>query len=330
MLIPLSYGAITVSGWVITVPWDDRVRRRFKLRELDIFMAVLSAGSMGKAAVHLNMAQPAVSKAVSDLEHMLGVRLLDRSRQGVEPTAHGSALFKRGMAVFDELRQGVQELDFLSDVVAGELRIGCTDTISNAIVTPLVLRLTEQYPRIVFHVDIRNPPLLGRELTARNIELAISRVTPPAEAGESVEILFEDRVVVVTGKKNPLTRRHKITLANLVNEPWVVFDSVLWKRLTDSFGESGLAPPHVSVVTHSINMHNELAASGRFLTPVPSFALKLPRSNPLLRALPVALPNSRHRIGIRTLQNRSLTPLAQLFIERVRAFTKPLAMSEAK
>jgi DNA-binding transcriptional LysR family regulator len=311
------------------VPWDDRVRRRFKLRELDIFMAVLSAGSMGKAAVRLNMAQPAVSKAVSDLEHMLGVRLLDRSSQGVEPTAHGSALFKRGMAVFDELRQGVQELDFLSDVVAGELRIGCTDTISNAIVTPLVLRLTEQYPRIVFHVDTRNPPLLGRELAGRNVELAISRVTPPTEPGESIEILFEDRVVVVTGKKNPLTRRHKITLADLINEPWVVFDSVLWKRLTDSFNASGLAPPHISVVTHSINLHNELAASGRFLTLVPSYVLKLPRSNPLLRALPLTLPNSRHPIGIRTLQNRSLSPLAQLFIERIRAFTKPLATSEA-
>jgi len=314
---------------VKAVPWDDRIKRRFKLRELDIFMTVIGAGSMGRAAIRLNMAQPAVSKAVSDLEHMLGVRLLDRSRQGVEPTAHGSALFKRGMAVFDELRHGVQELDFLSDPTAGELRIGCTDTISNAIVTPLVLRLTEKYPRIVFHVDTRNPPLLGRELAGRNIELAISRVTPPAEVGESIEILFEDRVVVVTGKKNPLTRRHKITLANLVNEPWVVFDSILWKRLTDSFSASGLAPPHISVVTHSINLHNELAATGRFLTLVPSFALKLPRSNPLLRTLPVALPNSRHQIGIRTLQNRSLSPLAQLFIERVRAFTKPLAMSEA-
>ena len=103
----------------------------------------------------------------------------------------------------------------------------------------------------------------------------------------------------------------------------------LRQRLTDSFSASGLAPPHVAVVTHSINQHYELAASGRFLTLVPSFALKLPQSNPLLRALPVALPNSRHPIGIRTLQNRSLSPLAKLFVEHVRAFTKPLAMAQA-
>jgi DNA-binding transcriptional LysR family regulator len=67
------------------VPFDDRARRRFKLRDLDVLMAVIDAGSMGKAAARLGMAQPAVSKAVADLEHMLGARLLDRSRQGVEP-----------------------------------------------------------------------------------------------------------------------------------------------------------------------------------------------------------------------------------------------------
>ena len=91
------------------MPWNDRIRRRFKLRELDILLTVVDAGSMAKAATRLNMAQPAISKAVADLEHLLGVRLLDRSRRGVEPTAHGSALLKRGIAVFDELRQHFNE-----------------------------------------------------------------------------------------------------------------------------------------------------------------------------------------------------------------------------
>ncbi len=307
------------------MPWDDRIRRRLKLRELDIFMTVISAGSMGKAAARLDMAQPAVSKAVADLERTLGVRLLDRSKQGVEPTAHGSALLKRGVAVFDELRQGVHDLDFLSDPTAGELRIGCTDPIAIAIVFPLIARLTLQYPRIVFHVLTRNPPNLGPELAARSIELAISRIIAPAEAGESAEILFQDRVVVATGNKNPLTRRRKITLGDLGNEPWVVLGTVFRKLVADAFGAAGLPPPHMSVITDSNNLHIDLAATGRFLTVVPGFALKLPQPNRLLRALPVILPNSQHPIGIRTLQRRSLSPLAQLFVERVRAITKPLA-----
>src|ERR1700692_2457939 len=108
---------------MLPMPWGDRVRRRFKLRDLDILMAVIDAGSMGKAAARLGMAQPAISKAVADLEHVLGVRLLDRSRQGIEPTPYGLALVKRGVAVFDELRHGIKDIDFLADPTAGELRL---------------------------------------------------------------------------------------------------------------------------------------------------------------------------------------------------------------
>ena len=103
-----------------TAQWNDRVRRRLKLRDVDILLAVIQTGSMGKAAGALNMSQPAVSKAIAYLEHALGVRLLDRSRQGVEPTPYGRALVKRGVAMFDELRQGVQDIASLTDPAAGD------------------------------------------------------------------------------------------------------------------------------------------------------------------------------------------------------------------
>jgi hypothetical protein len=66
-------------------------------------------------------------------------------------------------------------------------------------------------------------------------------------------------------------------------------------------------------------------ATGRFLTVVPGFSLRLPRKHPSLRALPVELPKMQHPIAIITLKDRSLSQLAQLFIERVRKITKPLA-----
>ena len=108
----------------MTAQWNDRVRHRLKLRDVDILVAVIQTGSMGKAASVLNMSQPAVSKAIAYLEHTLGVRLLDRSRQGVEPTPYGRALIKRGVAIFDELRQGVQDIASLTDPTVGEIRMG--------------------------------------------------------------------------------------------------------------------------------------------------------------------------------------------------------------
>src|SRR5215475_8037017 len=112
------------------MPWDDRIARRLKLRDLHVLRTVARLGSMNKAASRLAISQPAVSKSITDLEHVLGVSLLDRSRQGVEPTPYGAALLKWSATVFDNLRQGVEELDFLADPAAGELRIATTEVIS--------------------------------------------------------------------------------------------------------------------------------------------------------------------------------------------------------
>jgi len=111
-------------------------RRRLKLRDLDILMAAIETGSMGKAARRLDISQPAVSKAVVELEDALGVQLLDRSRRGVVPTPYGLALGKRSVAIFNDLRQGVQDIDFLADPTKGEVRIGATEPIATAIVLP--------------------------------------------------------------------------------------------------------------------------------------------------------------------------------------------------
>ncbi len=93
----------------------ELVDPRLKLQHLKVVMAVAEWGSMAKAAKHLTISQPVVSKVIADLEDVLGVRLFDRSPQGVEPTAYGHALLKRSIAIFDDLRTGVDELKFLAD-----------------------------------------------------------------------------------------------------------------------------------------------------------------------------------------------------------------------
>jgi DNA-binding transcriptional LysR family regulator len=102
---------------------NDRIGRRMKLHDLHVLMAVVQAGGMGKAARRLNTSQSAISRSIGELELAFGVRLLDRSRQGVEPTQYGRALLGCGAAVFDELRQGVKSIEFLADPTAGEIRV---------------------------------------------------------------------------------------------------------------------------------------------------------------------------------------------------------------
>src|SRR5829696_6373289 len=106
---------ISVQKWVPSMQMSDRIGRRIKLHDLHVLMTVVQAGSMGKAAQRLNTVQPAISRSIAELEYALGVRLLDRHRQGVEPTAYGRALLECGTTVFDDLRQGLKNIEFLAD-----------------------------------------------------------------------------------------------------------------------------------------------------------------------------------------------------------------------
>ena len=95
-----------------------------KLHDLHVLMSVVQTGSMGKAASLLNTTQSAISRSITELEHAVGVRLLDRSRQGVEPTEYGRALLDGGAAVFDDLRQAVKNIEFLTDPTVGHITVG--------------------------------------------------------------------------------------------------------------------------------------------------------------------------------------------------------------
>ena len=99
---------------------EQRISRQLKLRDLHVLMTVARCGSMGKAADQLSVSQPAISKAVADMETALGVRLLDRNPRGVVPTIYARALLDRGLVAFDELKQGIEHVNFLANPTTGE------------------------------------------------------------------------------------------------------------------------------------------------------------------------------------------------------------------
>ena len=131
----------------------ERARRHIKLRDLHILLVVARRGSMAKAAVELAISQPAVSRAIADMERALGLRLLDRGRNVIEPTPYGSALVKRGVTIFDELTQGLQELEFLSDPAVGQLRIGSSESVAAGLLPAVIDQFAQRHPGIRLNVE---------------------------------------------------------------------------------------------------------------------------------------------------------------------------------
>jgi len=307
---------------------SDRIGRRIKLQDVHILMAVAQAGSMGKAARHLNTSQPNISKSIADLEQALGVRLLDRHRQGVEPTEYGRALLDGGAAVFDELRQTVKSIEFLADPAAGEVRVGCNPLLAASFVSAVVDRLSRRYPRIMFHLVTGYVEALRHQLSERNVDLLIARkLGPIADERLGFEFLFDDSCVVVAGAQSPWARRRRIGLAELVNESWALPPpgSGMASIAMGAFVTKGLDYPRMTVVTDSPQVRMSLLATGRFLTIFPASTVRFPTQRPELKVLPVELPMAPVPNGIVTLKNRTLSPVARLFIDTAREVAKPLA-----
>ena len=320
-----------LSNRAARTDWSDRIGRRVKLRDIHILLAVVNCKSMAKAAEHLAVSQPVVSKVIADLEQRLGVRLLDRDRHGAEPTVYGLALLKRGVAAFDELRQGVEDIEFLRDPTKGELRIGCAETVIGGLIARIIEQLSERYPQIRFQVYL-TPVLFAdyRALRERNVELYIGRI-PHAIAHEDfdVEVLYDEPLLVAAGANSRWAHRRRIKLVELMDEPWVLPgpESIIGGLIADLFDASGLAVPQSGVVCGSILMNNALLATGRFLAIYPGSLLRLSAKRLGIKPLPVELPFRSTPVGVVTLKNRMVSPLAKLFLDCAREMAKSLAES---
>jgi DNA-binding transcriptional LysR family regulator len=280
---------------------------------------------MGKAAAELAISQPSISKAIADAEHAIGMRLLDRGPHGVEPTMYGRALLKCGLAVFDELRQGVKALEFLSDPTSGELRIGSTEALAAGFMSAVLDRFSRQYPRAAFHlVPADSVTLVERELRQRNVELVItstSTVVPDRDV--EIENLFTDRFVVMASWESKWIRRRKLALADLIDERWIFppWDSAPGRSIAQAFRASGLEPPRAHIISFSFALHHSILSTGRFVTMLPMSMLRF-ATHLRLKRLPVKAPDAAYPIGIVTLKNRTLSPLAQLFIASAREMAR--------
>jgi DNA-binding transcriptional LysR family regulator len=303
---------------------SERIGRRVKLRDLNIFVVVAKERSMSKAAAELAIAQPAVSKAIADMEYALGAPLFDRGSRGVELTLYGRALIKRSVAIFDELRQSVKDIESLLDPSAGEARIGSTGPLAAALVPAVIDTLTRRYPRVSIQVVDAVFDTLLHELLDRNIDLVIGRATAPiTDEDLESEALFDDRLLVVAGSGSKWASRRKIELDELLDEPWTIPP-----HISAAFRSARLPTPRSTVPSPSVLVNIHLVAGGRFLSVFPESMIRFSAKKLPLKALPVDLPIQQRSVVIVTGKNRTLSPVAKLFIESARTMTRPLAFGK--
>jgi DNA-binding transcriptional LysR family regulator len=307
--------------------WEDRIGHRLKLRDLHILLAVAQCRSMSRAADQLAISHPVVSKAISDLEKTLGLRLFDRTPQGSVPTPYGSALLRCGTVVFDELRQSTQEIAFLADPTVGELRVGSAHPYIEGLMPAAISGLAKRYPKIKFQITDTDAVTLCGMLRERRLDIVIGRVLSSVFGDDlSADYLFDDTLHVVAGASSRWAKRATINLEELSREPWLMpqSDNIAMALIVDMFASAGLMPPTPQVVSNSMTLRMRLVESGRFIAILPNSTLHFGRKRMRVKILPIPLRMQAPPIQAIFLRNRTPNPIARLFIEELRGIAKPL------
>ena len=258
----------------VTMEWESRLGRRFRVRDLYILSTVVKSGGMAKAARQLAMTQPSVSTAIANLEHMLGVRLLDRSPRGIEPTIYADAILKRSIAVFDELKQSVKDVEFAcrSRDRRTEDRVPGLDHRHSA---PAVHRTFFQ--KISAGRRARARCTFSRDqesrMRDRKYDLVFARLGLPVSNDRTtddlnLEYLFDDPLMIAAGLRSRWARRRTIDLAELKDEPWLLAQADMWQFIgvAEAFRAQGLDMPTVGLFGFSLHLVNHFVANGSFLT----------------------------------------------------------------
>jgi DNA-binding transcriptional LysR family regulator len=306
--------------------WESRIGRRVRLRDLHVLSSVVKFGSMAKAAAQLGLTQPAISQSIAELETALGVRLLDRGPRGVAATRYGEAMVMRGAEAFDALKQGIRDIEFLSDPGSGEVWVGTSESyIAGGYLAAVIGHLGQQYPRIAVHVLEANTAAQEfHELRQRKVDLMLGRISTEVPDDDfAVETLYDEAIVVAAGTNHLLARRRKIALADLADESWILAppNTAVRELVGGAFHAQGVAPPRLSVTTYSMQLRMQLLATGRYVSAVPESLLRYNARRWSLTRLPVELGRPLP-VVIVTLRNRTISPAVGLFIEHARAVAR--------
>jgi DNA-binding transcriptional LysR family regulator len=164
-------------------------------------------------------------------------------------------------------------------------------------------------------------------LRERKLDLVLGRV-PSAVFGDDLtsEFLFDDRIRVVAGLGSPWSRRHRIDLAELHDEPWLLpeSDNIATALVAEGFRSSGLTPPVPQVVSNSVTLRVRLVETGGFIAALPESTLRFGAERMRIKILPIELKMAEPPAVAISLKHRTPNPIAKLFVEELRAFAEPL------
>lgn len=298
----------------------SRFGQRVRLRHLHAFVATAQQGTLGRAARHLGITQPALTKTLSELEDLTGERLLLRSWQGTELTASGTRFLHDAIRILDALNIADQVMRSDSMPYLAPLHIGALPTAMISVVAPVLAGLQQHYPGCRIQVTTLANDALLMAVKSGQMSLGIGRMAEPVlMEGLNFELLYLETLRLVVAPQHPLLHAG-VTLAEALNWPLILSPAGTVPRQNAEalMISHGLTLPEGAIETLSTMLARQLTLNHGYVWLVPYGAVRDDLTSNHLRALPLPKQKMAEAVGILTRQQHAAPPVQQHLVAALR------------
>ncbi|MFO1414291.1 MAG: LysR family transcriptional regulator [Burkholderiales bacterium] len=292
---------------------------RIDPRRLLDLLAIARHGSFSAAAEATNVSQPGLSQSIAQLEHGLGVRVLERDRHGARLTESGRALLHHAKALESLLDRAKEEARLRLLGIEGPLSIGITPVSAATLVPQALGVLLSETPSVAVSVTEGLDDELLSMLRAREIDLVISRLRPGLD-GVSAEPLSSFDWALITRPQHPLAARETVSLREISDVQWVLpaGGSAFRRQMEMVFASAGLAWPERGISTNSILAIKGIVMSTECVTVMSPSLVEVECRVGSLRAVRLTDVAPLQPVGIMRRADEELTPIAARFAKLLR------------
>lgn len=282
---------------------------------------IAQLGSFSRAAAHLGMSQPALSKNVAVLERSIGAQIVERTRKGSTLTEIGQLLLRHSDGLNALLTRASEEVEERKRGLSGSLTIGVSPVATATLVPRAIAALLTETPNISAAIFERSDDELIRQLRTGEIDLSVSpmgllRPTPDIRA----ETVIRDRFAVFVRRRHPQSKQRIVSLRDFRTAHWIVPDShtAMYRQIEALFASQGEPWPQTMVLTNSITTLKSLIMRSDCAT-ISSTVLMQPEVEAgHLVALPLRGANTSREIAVRTRTHPAPNALVKRFIAQLR------------
>jgi len=306
----------------VLIPNQTVLFNRIRTRHLVLLLAIQEHHSLRKAAEHLGMSQPAATKMLQDMEDLIGLKLFERGRRGLQATTYGEVMTRYAQGVSADLAGVREELLAIHSGHIGKVRVGAIMAPVPQLLTQTLLDVKREHPRLAISIQVDTSDVLVTALKEERLDVVIGRI-PDTWDGASLtfEPIQEEALSIVCSPGNAAALKPHVTLRDLVQLPWILqaHPSPMRKVIELSFIEARLALPLNIMETASMLLTSSLVRHSDLLAVMPTLVAQHYVERGTLAIVPLPIRKHLPPFGILTRKTRSPSPAIQIFIEEVKA-----------